>query len=153
MDGHTLRDYRQRYGLSQAEVAREAGMRQPDLSAIEHNRRGSDSVNRRVEAAIRRLVRPSAAIAGEQNRRDLRETLLKYGARDIRVFGSTARGDDRPGSDLDIMATFPPGFDLFDLMAVEADIEARLGIHVDVVSEDHRTPYALAEAKADAVPL
>jgi predicted nucleotidyltransferase len=51
------------------------------------------------------------------------------------------------------MARFPPGFDLFDLMEVEAELEGLLGIRVDVVSDDDRTPYALAVAKADAVRL
>ncbi|HEY5878675.1 MAG TPA: nucleotidyltransferase domain-containing protein [Nakamurella sp.] len=153
MDGQILRDHRERYGLTQAEVARAAGMRQPDLSAIEHGRRGGAELHRRVQVAIRQLVRPSAVLADEEIRRELRESLLRHGARDIRVFGSTARGVDRPGSDLDIMAKFPPGFDLFDLMEVEAELEGLLGIRVDVVSDDDRTPYALADAKADAVRL
>lgn len=153
MDGQILRDHRVRYGLTQAEVARAAGMRQPDLSAIEHGRRDGAELHRRVQAAIRDLVRPSAILADEELRRDLRECLLQHGARDARVFGSTARGEDRPGSDLDIMARFPPGFDLFDLMEVEAELEGLLGIRVDVVSDDDRTPYALAVAKADAVRL
>jgi predicted nucleotidyltransferase len=57
---------------------------------------------------------------------------------------------DRPGSDLDILAVFPPGF---DLMEAEVELEDLPGIRVDVVSDDDRTSYALAAARADAVRL
>lgn len=79
--------------------------------------------------------------------------MIRHGAGDIRIFGSTARGQDRPGSDLDLMARFPPGFDLFDLMQVEDELETLLGIGVDVVSDDARTPYAMAGAKDEATAL
>jgi uncharacterized protein len=36
-----------------------------------------------------------------------------YGARRIRVFGSVARGEERPDSDIDFLVDFPPGYDLF----------------------------------------
>jgi predicted nucleotidyltransferase len=37
----------------------------------------------------------------------------QFGARRIRVFGSTARNEDRPDSDIDFLVDFPPGYDLF----------------------------------------
>lgn len=37
----------------------------------------------------------------------------QFGARRIRVFGSVARGDERPDSDIDFLVDFPPGYDLF----------------------------------------
>lgn len=148
-----MRNLRKRYGLTQAEVARAAGMRQPDLSVIEHDRRGNEDLHRRVLSAIRSLVRPSVVLADPQVRQRIHEVMLDHGAEDIRIFGSTARGDDRPGSDLDIMARFPPGFDLFDLMQVEVELETLLGIGVDVVSDDERTPYAMAAAKTEATAL
>jgi predicted nucleotidyltransferase len=64
-----------------------------------------------------------------------------------------ARKTDRPGSDLDVMARFPEGFDLFDLMNLEAELEELLGLRVDVVSDSDRTPYALIDAKREAVAL
>jgi len=45
---------------------------------------------------------------------------------DLRVFGSVARGEDRPDSDVDLLADLPPGLSLFRLGRAEADLEALL---------------------------
>lgn len=148
-----LRERRTRYGLTQAEVARAAGMRQPDLSAVETGRRRSPAVLRRVEEAIRSLLVPHRVIGDDGVRAEVRAVLDRYGARDVLIFGSAAEGKDRPGSDLDLMASFPPGFDLFDLMDVEAELEDLLGILVDVVARDDRAPFALAGVQASAKAL
>ena len=50
------------------------------------------------------------------------------------VFGSVARGEDRPGSDIDFLIEFEPGASLLDLMAIQDDLEALLDCTVDVVS-------------------
>jgi predicted nucleotidyltransferase len=57
------------------------------------------------------------------------------GARDVRVFGSVARGEDRPDSDIDFLVTLEPGGTLMDLARLEARLEALLGRSVDVVTE------------------
>jgi len=51
----------------------------------------------------------------------------------IALVGSVARGDDRPDSDYDFLATFEPGATLFDIGGLEADLEDLLGARVDVV--------------------
>ncbi len=51
----------------------------------------------------------------------------------MRVFGSVARGEDRPDSDVDLLADFPPGLSLFGLSRLEADREAILGARVDLI--------------------
>lgn len=152
MDGAELRRLRTRFDLTQTEVAHEAGLQQPVLSAIEHDRRGSPETRARVVAAIRRLVRPDEAL-DDITRAAVRAAVEERGGRDIRVFGSVARGDDRPGSDLDIIARFDDDFDLLDLMELESTIEQITGLAVDVVSDDPRMPYALTAAKAEAIPL
>ena len=43
------------------------------------------------------------------------------------MFGSVARGEDHPGSDVDLLADFPPGLSLFGLGRLEADLEGILG--------------------------
>ena len=50
------------------------------------------------------------------------------------VFGLVARGEDRPGSDIDFLIEFEPGASLLDLMAIQDDLEALLDCTVDVVS-------------------
>ena len=55
-------------------------------------------------------------------------------ARAVSVFGSVARGDDRPDSDIDFLVEFEAEASLLDLMAIQDDLEALLNCSVDVVS-------------------
>lgn len=52
----------------------------------------------------------------------------------VSIFGSVARGDDTPSSDIDFLVEFDDGSSLFDLMNLEEALEALLGVPVDVVS-------------------
>ena len=58
----------------------------------------------------------------------------KRGARNIRIFGSVARGDQRYNSDIDFLVDFEPGRSLLDLTGLWLDLEAVLGCKVGVVS-------------------
>lgn len=75
----------------------------------------------------------------------------KYGARRLRVFGSVARGEERPDSDVDFLVDLPPGYDLFmqRLPLAEALAEV-VGRQVDLIPEHelnrHLRPYVLREA-------
>jgi len=60
----------------------------------------------------------------------------QHGARDIRVFGSVARGDAGADSDLDLLVDLEPGRSLLDQVALTQDLETLLGRHIDVVTED-----------------
>jgi predicted nucleotidyltransferase len=62
-------------------------------------------------------------------------TAKDNGAREICIFGSVARGEDRPDSDVDFLVTLEPGRTLMDLARLEARLEALLGRSVDVVTE------------------
>jgi predicted nucleotidyltransferase len=69
-----------------------------------------------------------------------RETILNlakhYGARHIRVFGSVARGQERPDSDVDFLVDFPRGYDLFKQRIPLAERLAELlGRQVDLIPE------------------
>jgi predicted nucleotidyltransferase len=52
----------------------------------------------------------------------------------VRLFGSVARGDDRPDSDIDLLVDFDQDSSLFDLMRMTRELEELLGHPVDVVS-------------------
>jgi predicted nucleotidyltransferase len=60
----------------------------------------------------------------------------KHGAHNVRVFGSTARGDARDDSDVDLLVEFEPGRSLLDHAALTLDLQELLGRKTDVVTED-----------------
>ena len=73
----------------------------------------------------------------------------RHHANRVRVFGSVARGDDRPDSDLDLLVDFAPDSSLFDLMRMARELEELLGHPVDVVSTGglkDRDRHILAES-------
>jgi predicted nucleotidyltransferase len=65
-------------------------------------------------------------------RQAILQTANEVGARDVRVFGSVARGEERPDSDIDFLVTLDPGRTLMDLARLESRLEALLGRPVDV---------------------
>jgi len=71
--------------------------------------------------------------------REKREEILricaKYGARNVRVFGSVARGEGGKDSDLDLLVEFEPGRSLLDHAGLVVELEELLGCKVDVVTE------------------
>lgn len=77
----------------------------------------------------------------------------RYGARNLRVFGSVARGDARPESDLDLLVDMEPGRSLFDLGGLLAELQALLDIEVDVVTEKGLRPRVRADVLREAMPL
>lgn len=68
-------------------------------------------------------------------RQQILELATQYGARNIRVFGSTARGEHGPESDIDFLVEMEPGRSLFDLGGLLVALEALLAHKVDVVTE------------------
>lgn len=62
-------------------------------------------------------MRPSEVL--EKNRQAIREATKRFNAANPRVFGSVARGEDRPDSDLDILVDALPGSTLLTLGALE----------------------------------
>ncbi|MFP4580591.1 MAG: nucleotidyltransferase family protein [Candidatus Sumerlaeia bacterium] len=63
------------------------------------------------------------------------EAANKRGARDVRVFGSYARGDEKPDSDVDFLVNMEPGRSLMDLGGLLSDLEELLGRRVDIATE------------------
>jgi len=88
-------------------------------------------------------------------RREKKSAILglagKHGARNIRVFGSVARGDNGESSDVDFLVEFEEGRTLFDLIDFRLDLRELLGVDVDIVTPNSlrymREPV-LAEAKS-----
>lgn len=100
--------------------------------------------------------RPLAAISLEglrTRRREIVDLAARRGAHAVQVFGSVARGEQRPGSDIDLLVEFEPGRSLFDLGGLICDLEDLLGGPVDVVTADELRPYVRERVLTDAVPL
>jgi predicted nucleotidyltransferase len=68
-------------------------------------------------------------------RAEILELADRWGARNVRVFGSVARGEAQRQSDVDFLVEFAPERSLLDHGGLLADLEALLGVNVDVVSE------------------
>lgn len=81
------------------------------------------------------------------------ETAARHGARNVRVFGSVARGTAAKNSDLDLLVDMEPGRDLFDLVALKREMEETLGREVDVLTENSLSPYLRERVLREAVPL
>lgn len=69
------------------------------------------------------------------------------------MFGSVARGEDGPDSDIDLAVTATPDASYFDLAQFQIDIELLMGHHVDVVSRGGFDPEKRARFFADSIPL
>ena len=88
-----------------------------------------------------------------RRRHDLIAAAAAHGVRNLRVFGSVARGEDRPDSDVDLLADLPPGLSLIGLGRVEADLEAILGSHVDLIPAEDLKPGTRERIVRDLVAL
>jgi uncharacterized protein len=126
-----LRELREAAGLTQAELAALTGVAQPNIAAYESGGRPLSPAMRARFA--RALTRPSELVA--RHRAEIRELVEANRGGRPRVFGSVARGEDRPGSDLDLLVTFDDTASLFDLARLHLELEQLLGIAVDVLDE------------------
>ena len=90
-------------------------------------------------------------------RSDRREEMLKlateHGARNLRVFGSVARGEANENSDLDLLVDWEPGRSLLDHSGLVQDLQELLGIKVHVGTEKSLHWYVRDRILREAAPL
>lgn len=89
----------------------------------------------------------------EQNRELIREVASRYRVANPRVFGSVLHGDDREGSDIDILVDVLPGTSLFDLTGLQSDLEQALGVPVDIVTSTGLHRFIRDKVLAEALPV
>jgi predicted nucleotidyltransferase len=69
------------------------------------------------------------------------------------VFGSLARGEETPGSDIDLLVDLEPGRTLLDLAAFRREAQGILGIPVDAATPDMLKERVREEVESEAAPL
>lgn len=89
----------------------------------------------------------------QQRKSDILALAHRYGLRRVRVFGSTARGDVHPGSDIDLLVEPGPGVSIIDLGGFQSELQDLLGCHVDVVTENGLRPRIRQRVLDEAVGL
>jgi len=88
-----------------------------------------------------------------EKREDILRIAARHGADNVRVFGSAARGEAGPDSDIDFLVEMEPGRSLLDHVALLQDLEDLLGREVDVVTEDGVYWLLRRRILKEAVPL
>lgn len=88
----------------------------------------------------------------DRHRDQVLAAVRRHGGSDVRVFGSVARGTDTVGSDVDLLVVMPPSTALWDVVALEQELEGLLGVHVDVVTDGRRS-RVLDRARAEGLAL
>ena len=106
----------------------------------------------------KRLVPMEDASVGIQEllkgkREEILRIASKHGARNVRVFGSAARGDAGEDSDVDFLVEFEPGTSLLQHGAMIAELEELLGRGVDVAPEKTLHERLRERVLREAVPL
>ena len=89
----------------------------------------------------------------KEKREEILRTASKHGARNVRVFGSVARGEARPDSDVDLLVEVGPNRTAFFPGGLVADLEELLGKKVQVVTPEGLHWYIRDRVMEEAVPL
>jgi predicted nucleotidyltransferase/DNA-binding XRE family transcriptional regulator len=163
-----LQGARSSAGLTQDEVARRAGTSQPAVARYEQGvtlptlptlRRLLVACGRVPVISTRSVPRDRSARIGPHERALARHRSRviaagrRHGTRNLRVFGSIARGEERSESDVDLLVDLEPGRTLVDLAGFRREVADILGVEVDAATEDMLKPRARKRVLAEAQPL
>jgi len=162
-----IRDVRKRARLSQVDLAERAQTSQPAIARYETGAAiPSLGTLERICVAcgttlvVRAIGRPRRGARGtrlfERIRRAkhrLLEAAKRHGVRNLRVFGSAARGDETAGSDVDLLVDLEPGRTLLDLIGFQQDAEGILRVGVDAAATDLLKEPVRKRALREARPI
>lgn len=159
-----IKEARTAAGLTQAELAQRAGTSQPTIAAYEAGDKVPNvSTLERVLGAtgttltairsqgsqrsgrLRRLL--------EQRRAEIVELATRHHARNVRVFGSVARGEETEASDIDLLVDMDPGRSLLDQVRLRRELAELLAVEVDVVTTGGLLARDESSILGEAVPL
>jgi len=88
-----------------------------------------------------------------KRREEIVAVSARHGARNVRIFGSVVRGDERDDSDIDFLVDMEPGRSIFDLGGLAVDLEDIFQRRVDVVTEKGLHWYLRAVIVSEAEPV
>ena len=164
--GDLVRAARSSSGLNQAELARRAGTSQaaiaryetgavsPSVSTLERVLRAA-GMHLSLDAvpAIATDLSGGRASLLRRNRGEILRLARAAGVRDVRLFGSVARGDAHTRSDIDLLVDFDVSHGLMPIVTLKAQLEELLHESVDIAPVALLKPEVAASALAEAVPL
>jgi predicted nucleotidyltransferase len=96
-------------------------------------------------------MKPSLAL--QSHREGIRRVVQNHRTRNPRVFGSVLHGEDQDESDLDLLVDPLPGVTLFDLGAIQIELEELLGVPVDVVTPGDLPLKFREKVLREAIPV
>ena len=96
-------------------------------------------------------MKPSEALFS--NRDEIRRVVESHRARNARVFGSVVHGQDKEGSDLDLLIDPTPETTLFDIGAIRHKLGRLLGVPVDVLTPNALPDSFRSQVLAEARPV
>ncbi len=165
--GALLRASRAAAGLTQAQVARRAATSQSAVARYESGAaspsvRTLDRLLRACGATLRLdvVAAPGADLSGarfallRRHRREILRRARHHGATGVRVFGSVARGEDGPDSDIDLLVESDVTTSgVGPMIELRDELTALLGQPVDVAPAALLAPDVRSQAEAEAIPL
>jgi uncharacterized protein len=89
----------------------------------------------------------------QSKREEILQLAVRRGARNVRLFGSVARNEAGPNSDVDFLVDLEPGRSLLDLGGLLMDLQHLLGRQVDVITEAGLRPRLRPQVLKEARPL
>jgi len=96
-------------------------------------------------------MRPSEVLP--QHRDTIRQLVLQAGMANPRVFGSVLRGEDKEGSDLDLLVDPAPKTSLLDVVRLQRMIETIVNVKVDLLTPGDLPPKFRDRVVSEALPL
>jgi uncharacterized protein len=152
----TQAELARRAGTSQAMVARyETGVASPTVRTLGRLLRAAGR-ELELSAGSPEIASPASplAMALREHRAEIKAAAERLGARNVRVFGSVARGEDTAESDVDLLVDFPVRErGLLPLLTLADQVEQLVGRHADVAAVEAMAEPVRERALADAVPL
>lgn len=164
-----LRDARQLGGLTQSQLSTRSGITQSVISAYERGRRepGAETFLMLIEAAgldfiirvptntYRHPTLPDSAQtrALVKHRQRILDLVAEHHASNVRIFGSVARGEARPDSDIDILVDFGPNTGLFSIVALQESLSKLLHFPIDLGDPKSLKPHVQPSVTKDQLSL